>query len=225
MLAVLSQEQLRKVLIKYVRKHYKSKQIKATKDYILVSGNIPVCLVAHLDTVHPYPPVQIYYDKDEDVIWSPQGLGADDRAGIFAIIRLLEMGLRPHIIFTTDEEKGGLGAESLVKTYKKCPFKNVKYFIELDRQGYDDCVFYHCNNESFTEYIESFGFKTVMGTYTDICDFMEAWGIAGVNLSIGYFNEHTLAEYLVSNALKETILKIVEMLKNDSPIFEYIPFL
>jgi putative aminopeptidase FrvX len=81
------------------------------------------------------------------VIWSPDALGADDRAGVFAIIKILQSGLRPHIIFTTDEETGGYGAKAL--TSNACPFQDVRYFIELDRQGALDCVFYNCDNKHF----------------------------------------------------------------------------
>ena len=84
-----------------------------------------------MDTVFFKPATIIYYDRQKNTMWSPMGLGADDRAGVFAIIQILQSGLRPHIIFTTDEEKGCLGAEALAKT--ECPFQELKYIIELDR--------------------------------------------------------------------------------------------
>lgn len=60
-------------------------------------------------------------------MWSPQGLGADDRAGIFAIIQIIKSGLRPHIILTTDEEVGGVGADLLSKNGN--PFADLRYII------------------------------------------------------------------------------------------------
>lgn len=62
-------------LIEYIEKKLKElgyKNIFATKDYILALGNIPVMLVAHLDTVHKDVPQTILYDKKKKMIWSPE---------------------------------------------------------------------------------------------------------------------------------------------------------
>ena len=40
----------------------------------------------------------------KNVMISPDGLGADDRAGVFMIMNIVKAGFRPHVIFTTDEE-------------------------------------------------------------------------------------------------------------------------
>ena len=104
----LSQDELHKLLFHYLSKYYKNPV--QTEDYIYAEGNIPIALVAHLDTVFDNPPKHIFFDHDQDVMWSPNGMGADDRAGVFAIIKIISHGFRPHIIFTHDEELGGDGA-------------------------------------------------------------------------------------------------------------------
>lgn len=213
------QENLKKAMTNFLKKRYKN--VTATKDYVFAEGNIPVTLVAHLDTVFFTLPKEIFYDTQKNVIWSPQGLGADDRAGVFAIVKIIQSGLRPHIIFTTDEEKGGLGAAKLVKDYPT-PFAEMKYIIELDRQGSIDCVFYDCFNEDFIDYIESFGFKEDFGTFSDISEICPSWGIAGVNLSIGYKNEHSLGEYLSISALYATIGKVIKILNDIHNIDTFI---
>ena len=174
-----------------------------------------------MDTVFSQKPSQIFGDKERHVLWSPQGLGADDRAGIFAILQILSDGFKPHIIFTEDEEKGGIGASILAK--KKNPFKDLRYIIELDRSGNNDCVFYYCDNKEFIKYIKSFGFEFDYGTYSDICDICPAWNVAGVNLSIGYFHEHSLGEYLRTDILYNTIKKVEDMLQAFMPkTFQFI---
>ena len=80
----LSQEGMRRTMITYLKKKYKN--VIATKDYVLAEGDIPIALVAHMDTVFTKPASQVYYDKEQGVIWSPPGLGADDGAGIFSVI-------------------------------------------------------------------------------------------------------------------------------------------
>ena len=189
----LNQKNLKAVVTNFL-KHYYDEVIEHDK-FVCAKGTIPIALAAHLDTVFYTTPKKIYYDRSKKVMWSPHGLGADDRAGIFAIIKIIKSGLLPHIIFTTDEEKGALGAEELVKFGN--PFENnLKYIIQLDRHGIDDCVFYQCNNLDFIEYVEKFNFREAFGSFTDISIICPAWEIAGVNLSIGYSNEHTYTEYL-----------------------------
>lgn len=215
-----NQESLIRLLSKILRRKYEN--VIQTKDYLLAEGNIPIALVAHLDTVFKNPPNEIYYDKEKNVMWSPDGLGADDRAGVFAILKIIQTGYRPTIIFTTDEEIGGVGAEKLTYDYPEAPWK-INYIIELDRCGVDDCVFYDCDNKKFISYVESFGFKEQFGSFSDISEICPAWGVAGVNLSIGYQNEHSVIETLNITNWKATIHKVCTMLRElDIPEYEYI---
>ena len=130
----LRQAALKKVLANCLKRYYPA--VVETGDYIYCEGTIPIALVAHMDTVFKDPATEVFYDTRKNVVISPQGLGADDRAGVFAILRVVQAGLRPHIIFTTDEEKGCLGAEKLSSL--DCPFDDLRYIIELDRRGADD---------------------------------------------------------------------------------------
>lgn len=205
----------------YLKSKYSN--VIETPDYIVAEGDIPIALVAHMDTVFPRPALNIYYDRVKNVIWSSEGLGADDRAGIFAIIQILRKGLRPHIILTTDEEKGACGAFALSE--EKCPFKDLRFIIQLDRRGPNDCVFYDCDNKKFTSYIEDFGFVEAIGSFSDISVICPAWGIAGVNLSIGYEDEHSFIETLWVGHMFNTINKVTTILTqpiDKIPSFKYI---
>lgn len=204
----LSQEELRKTLAQYLKGKYK--KVIVEKEYIVAIGNIPVALVAHMDTVFYNQPEDIYYDQRKAIMWSPEGLGADDRAGIFAILQIVMDGYRPSIILTADEERGGLGAQKLAK--KECPIEFLRYMIQLDRKGSNDCVFYECNNGQFIKYIESFGFSEAVGSFSDISFLMPAWKICGVNLSIGYKDEHSIAETLNVHYMFQTIEKVKALL-------------
>lgn len=215
-LVMSNQKRLKQTMEKYLSKHYDN--VVATKDYVYAIGDIPIALVAHLDTVFTKPVQNLYYDQSKGVLWSPEGLGADDRAGIFAILMIIKSGLRPSIIFTTDEEKGGCGASALSE--QVCPFPNLKYMIELDRQGHDDCVFYDCNNREFIEYISNFGFRESWGTFSDISYLAPAWDVCATNLSVGYYDEHSKQEILFVDALFNTINKVKRMLmEEDIPDF------
>ena len=176
-----------------------------------------------MDTVFPQPVEELFYDRQKNVIWSSNGLGADDRAGIFIIMRLIQKGLRPHIILTVDEEKGCLGARQLAKM--PMPFKDLRYIIQLDRRNTCDCVFYDCDNPKFEDYVQQFGFVTALGSFTDITEYCPEWKIAGVNLSVGYVDEHTYSERLYVQAMMATMNKVYKMLTVEEypEQFEYIP--
>lgn len=214
----LTQEELKINLYKYLKQ--KNMNPMFEDGFLYAEGDIPVLLVAHMDTVFDEPPKRLFYNKNEDKIFNPDGgLGGDDRCGIYAIFKLLEKH-RPHILFTEDEEKGCIGAE---KAVEKLPKPKVKYIIEFDRRGKDDCVFYDCGNEKFMDYVESFGFKTDYGTCSDISILGSEWDIASVNLSSGYYNEHTEKEYVIFNQLQKTINRANAMIKalKKAPYFDY----
>ena len=218
----LAESQLHKAMRHYLETKYE--KVLVSKDYVIAVGNIPIALIAHLDTVFKLGPKDIYYDRYKNVMWSPDGLGADDRAGVYSIIQILKAGLRPTVILTCGEEIGGVGATALIKDYPQ-PFTEIKYLIELDRRGVNDCVFYDCANPDFNEYIESFGFITNFGTFTDINIICPKWGVAGVNLSIGYYNEHSTSEILHIGQMYSTITKVKKMLEDaaNAPEYYYIP--
>ena len=216
----VNQESLQNVLYKFLKRSYKN--VTYDKQFLLAEGDIPIALVAHMDTVFKKPAEELFYDRKKNVMWSPTGAGFDDRAGVFAIIKIIEAGFKPHIIFTTDEEKGCIGAYEL--SFLPQPFKDLRYIIQLDRRGANDCVFYDCDNEEFEKYIEQFGFVTNYGSFTDISELCPSWGIAGVNLSIGYRDEHTTSEILFVGHMLDTIEKVKVMLsQKEIPNFVYIP--
>lgn len=219
-LVSLTEMELLKSMSMYLKNKYDN--VITTKDYIIAIGELPIALVAHMDTVFKVPVSDLYYDRKKGVLWSPQGLGADDRAGVFAIIKILQAGFRPTIILTTGEESGGIGACAITTKYPDCPVNGLKYMIQLDRHGTNDCVFYDCYCPEFVDYVESFGFCERWGSFTDISFLMPAWSIVGVNLSVGYEDEHSTTEILNVAPLLDTISKVKKMLsEKDIPDFKY----
>ena len=218
-----TQEELVNFLPNTLESFYGKDRLVIDKDYIMAIGDIPVGVIAHMDTVHRYPVENLYYDKEKGIFWSPEGLGADDRAGIYGIFELLQRGLRPTVILTTDEEIGGVGAGTLISKIPTPPCE-LNFLIELDRRGSIDCVFYDCENTEFEDYIERYGFKTNFGSFSDISIIAPAWKVAAVNLSIGYENEHTLQETLNISWLYNTVDKVEVLLREvtEDDKFEYI---
>lgn len=198
---------------------YKNILCNPGKDYILAMGDIPIVLVAHLDTVFPGSRhfIDLYYDEKQGVMWSPDGLGADDRAGVLAIsIMLKETSYRPTILFTTNEESDLRGAYMAAQV-------NIKpnFVIELDRQGRGESVYYKCDNKEFEAYINSFGFTTCRGSYTDISVLCPVWECAGVNLSVGYYDEHSYIELWRKDDFLYTQERLYKILAHTPPKFKY----
>ena len=222
-LCLLSQPVLKKMISKFLRTKYKD--VVETDAYIYAEGTLPICLVAHMDTVFKTLPEEIFYDSEQKVMWSPQGLGADDRAGIYAILDIINSGFLPSVVFTTDEELGCVGAAELVIDHPECPFENLKAIIELDRRGKEDSVFYECDNIDFEMFIAQFGFKPNLGSFSDISTIAPEWGVAAVNVSVGYEDEHSYHERLYLNHLALTIERVKNILRQSHTMknYAYVP--
>lgn len=199
-------------------------------NFILVHGEAPVMLVAHLDTVHREPVRTIYKTADSDILMSPQGIGGDDRCGVYALVNVFELASKkPWLLFTCDEEIGGIGAEAFCTAYDygelPAGLDGLKMLIEIDRRGRNDAVYYDCANSAFEAYITSKGFKTAHGSFSDISLIAPMLGVAAVNLSSGYYKPHTVCEYIVRSEIDATLRKVIEIVADASdesfPRFEY----
>ena len=221
------QEPTRKFLVTTLKKYYSKDELIYTHDYIIGKGNIPIAVAAHMDTVwETSVNHEVFYDERKNIMVNLRGGGYDDKVGIFLILKILQSGLKPHVIFCANEEVGSLGAEELIKDYPACPFDDCRFIIMLDRRGIDDCVFYDCDNEEFVKYCENFGFKEKYGSFTDICTLCPQWKMAGVNFSVGYEDEHTANERLFVGPMFSTLEKVKKILTQkdeDIKYFKYIP--
>ena len=187
--------------------------------FIYAKGDIPVMLIAHMDTVHLHIPKDIYFDHKQQVLWSPQGIGGDDRCGIFSALQITKT-LKPYILFTTDEETGCRGAEEAAKQLKD--ETGFNFLIELDRRGTDDAVFYQCGNEEFQKFICDYGFKLQHGSCSDICRLSPVFDVASANVSIGYRDEHHDIETIHLIDMYQTIEKVKAILQTKVlPHFDY----
>ncbi len=202
--------------------------------FILVKGTAPIMLVAHLDTVHKESVRDICTSADGNILMSPQGIGGDDRCGVYALVNAYEQSaIKPNLLFTCNEEVGGIGAKyfAYLHSLGKLPksLDKLKFIVEVDRKGRSDAVYYDCTNQDFETYITSKGYKTAKGTFTDISIIAPKLGIAAVNLSSGYYNAHQLCEYINRKELDVTLAKILTMIEDaahkDFPQFEYHSFI
>lgn len=210
-------------------KNHVKQMLKKTHDevtvadgYVYAQGIFPVLLVAHLDTVHEKLPNMIVYDQTQDIISSPNGIGGDDRAGVYMIFEILKL-FNCSVLFCEDEEIGGIGAGKFAKSELASEL-HFNYIMEFDRANANDAVFYSCANDEFEKFITKDFYKTNYGTYSDICDVAPALGCAAVNLSCGYYKAHTKDEYVVLSEMENSIRAACDILARTShnDKFEYV---
>ena len=187
------------------------------KGFLYAPGEIPVLLVAHLDTVHYEPPSIICYSKDGRYMMSPQGIGGDDRAGVYMILQILKQ-VNCHVLFCEDEESGGHGAKAFTKSGIKM---DVNYIVELDRKGDNDAVYYGCDNWEFREFIHDFGFQEAVGSFSDISILAPHLKTAAVNLSTGYYNAHRNHELIDTQVMANNVERIIEMVMTPTDHYKY----
>lgn len=200
--------------------------------FILVRGVSPVLLVAHLDTVHDKAVETICASEDGNILMSPQGIGGDDRCGVYALASVYEAApIKPWLLFTCDEEIGGLGADKFCLAHERGKLPDeldaLKFIVEIDRRGANDAVFYDCDNPAFSAYVTGNGFETAYGSFSDISYIAPELSTAAVNLSSGYYYPHTLHEYINRSELEHTIDRVAEMVhdatRSEFPAFVYVP--
>jgi hypothetical protein len=216
----LSQKQLKNYVVKRLSKKYDN--VISEDGYVYAQGTFPVLLVAHLDTVHENAPNPILYDVENDTYSSPNGIGGDDRCGVFMILEIMQR-YNCSILFCEDEEIGGVGARKFIKSdlAKDLTFN---YIIEFDRRGYNDAVFYDCENDEFETFITQNFYKTAYGSFSDISVIAPFLGCAAVNLSCGYYAAHTKEEYVVYPEMMRSIKEACGILERttEEDVFEYV---
>jgi len=191
-------------------------QLAICQDYVYAQGSDPIMLQAHIDTAMGRP-YGVFESRNKNVLWSPSGIGGDDRCGVYAILAILKRtAKRPSILFTNHEESGGAGSTKFLKDFKDKPKAN--FVLAFDREGDSQAVYYRCGNAVFVDMITSFGFRKEEGTFSDISILAPAWDIAAVNLSVGYHHQHSMNEFIVVSELNNTIVKATRLIEADNKI-------
>lgn len=184
------------------------------EQFVFIEGsrNNRVLLVAHADTYWDEN-----YDKKSD---GPQeleqhngtirnkngGLGADDRAGCAILWLLKDMG--HSLLVTNGEEHGRKGSNLLMQNHPDIADKINKdhqFAVQLDRRNGADFKCYEVGTDEYRAYVkQQTGYSEPdKSSFTDIVTICR--DICGVNLSIGYYNEHSENECIVINEWLNTL--------------------
>lgn len=222
-----TQEQLKDYLSKYLcGVGYK---ITSGDGYVFAKGEVPVLLIAHMDTAcNKQIPKTIIKEPTPDgirIIAEDSLVGGDDRCGCWMIMNIIKKA-KCSVLFLEDEEIGCVGARKFSRETDHMDYiqKNISFMIELDRRGSNDCVFYSNDNREFINYISTAtGTKEAIGSMSDISVLMPITKTAGVNLSCGYYKEHTKDEYVMVSEMEDMMNRVIKFLEGEDefPAFEY----
>lgn len=166
--------------------------------------------VAHTDTVHKndgrqQPMITAHMMTCDLTDTVATCLGADDGAGVMLLLHLIHNRVPAYYIFTRGEERGGIGAAHLVKTYPHL-LAEFDRAIAFDRKGTSSVISHQgwgrCCSDAFADALsDKLSNDWLMyapddgGVYTDTAEFVDIIPEC-TNISAGYMHEHTTKESL-----------------------------
>lgn len=164
-------------------------------------------LVCHLDQVQELHSEDFEVHKEGDILygWSErnqrrEGLGADDKNGIWVCLRCLEECPHLKVFMAVGEEKGCLGSNHADMSF----FTNSLYVLEPDCKGGDEihtCLKgIPCASNDFVEalQVEANGYTITDGKGSDIFALtLNGIGVSCANIPAGYHQPHKDDEYTI----------------------------
>ena len=174
------------------------------------AGAFPVCVVAHMDTVHAitgHGIVPIEHGGRitglDPVEMRQTGIGGDDKCGLYAALLMMRELESCRAVFTVDEEIGAIGARRLDLDV----LEGVGFLIQADRRGSADMVTRACGDvlaspafiKAAARIGKKYGYrKCEEGGLTDVQELVSrgGGGCCALNLSAGYHRPHSSSEYV-----------------------------
>ena len=168
-----------------------------------------VMFSCHTDTVHRDDGVQhICYNRSKQQYYKKDGkpLGADDAAGAWVMLEMIDAGVPGVYVFHRGEECGGIGSRHIAST-SPAFLKQFDYAVAFDRRGSTSVITHQgwsrCCSDGFAQALAdainddgvSMYEPDDSGIFTDTANYTEFIPEC-TNLSCGYANEHTGNETL-----------------------------
>lgn len=186
------------------------------------------CVAAHLDEVHQ--PQKRNIQEESGVIYAVDddgvrvGIGADDKNGVWVIMRLLEdVDVIKAVLFVREEKATYEGYRHGSDDCNLSFFNDVKYVVQCDRKGAGDMVTYCtkkkirlCDDNFVPEQItQKYGYSPVEGGVTDVVHLKQrGLEIPCCNVSCGYYNAHKSDEYCVVSELLNCLSFVLSIVRS-----------
>ena len=154
-----------------------------------------------------------------------EGLGADDKNGIWICLCCLEECPRLKVFMTVGEEKGCIGSNRADMSF----FSDSLYVLEPDCKGgteiHTNLRGIPCASEDFNTalLVESNGFTITDGKSSDILALtLNDIGVSCANIPAGYHNPHKDDEYTVVAELEHTLSFIRHFITTERRRFPHV---
>ena len=226
---------MKKFIKGYVKKHipgvtFRSDHVGNLYMTRGISETYP-CIVAHLDQVQREHSKDFKAIETEDIIfgYSPknrkrEGLGADDKNGIWIALKCLEKYECIKVAFFISEEIGCIGSRNADMNF----FEDTRFVIEPDRRGFENLITdisytSLCSNDFLRDIgFEEFGYKEESGMMTDVLELKErGLGVSCINLSCGYYEPHTHEEFTVKKDLLNCLRLVEHIIENCQSVYPH----
>ena len=226
---------MKKFIKGYVKKHipgvtFRSDHVGNLYMTRGISETYP-CIVAHLDQVQREHSKDFKAIETEDIIfgYSPknrkrEGLGADDKNGIWIALKCLEKYECIKVAFFVSEEIGCVGSRGADMNF----FEDTRFVIEPDRRGFENLITdisytSLCSNDFLRDIgFERFGYKEESGMMTDVLELKErGLGVSCINLSCGYYEPHTHEEFTVKKDLLNCLRLVEHIIENCQSVYPH----
>jgi len=158
------------------------------------------CICAHMDQVQHQHSKDFHVMREGDIIYAfsakakgQQGLGADDKNGLWIALELLRELKVLKCAFFVSEEIGCIGSSNCDLSF----FKDVRFCVQPDRRNGHDLITSISGklcSEDFLKAIgyQKYGYKPTTGLTTDVGTLASRGiGVSCVNISCGYYEPHT----------------------------------
>ncbi len=227
---------IRKFIWNWVRQTVPDAKIECDKPgnlYITKgkSSTFP-CIVAHMDQVQERHSKDFIAYEAEDIIigFSPkhkeqQGLGADDKCGLWIALKCLQKFDCLKLAFFVGEEVGCKGSGLANMAF----FDDCRFVIEPDRKGSEDLITQIgwtplCSDDFLKDIgFKKFGYKEAEGMMTDI-EALKDKGLmlSCINLSCGYYKPHSNEEFVYKPALLNCFAFVEHIIKTCTQVYPHI---
>ena len=155
-----------------------------------------------------------------------EGLGADDKNGIWIALKCLKKYDTLKLAFFVSEEVGCVGSGKAVMDF----FNDCRFVIQPDRRGYQDII----NEIGWTslcspEFLQAagykkFGYKETHGMMTDVQELKErGLQVSCINLSCGYYEPHTDHEFTIKKDLMNCLSLVEHIIENCTEPYPHQP--
>lgn len=195
------------------------------------------CIVAHTDEVHSKRSKSFKVINFRDAIVFGfdshkkqfQGIGADDKNGIWICLKCLKEYEHLKCVFFMGEEQGCIGSHAADISF----FNDCRFVLQCDRKGNCDFItsvsgIELCSSKFIKDVnLGAHRYKVNSGLPTDVSTLKQrGLSVSCVNISCGYYNPHTNEEYTRIVDLKKCLRFVKHIVENCTDVYvhQYRPY-